>query len=179
MDPILLKDIDESNEWLLGRMDGDSDDTLILYLRILIWHRLRLLEPLGHMSLVVTLDVVHPKEALLSNALLLQKDKVKASAHSSRPRWRFQLIDENGDKDEDEDADDVEHKEEVEEDIGDDDVSGFDDVDPKHVVLDDDDDDDIFTLRTMLCIVYVFLHDYVCFFVSKLLLSYFLCVCFR
>jgi len=26
MDPILLKDIDESDEWFLGRMDGDSDD---------------------------------------------------------------------------------------------------------------------------------------------------------
>jgi len=30
MDLILLKDIDESNEWLLGRMDGDlNDDTFV------------------------------------------------------------------------------------------------------------------------------------------------------
>ncbi|XP_057964619.1 uncharacterized protein LOC131155470 [Malania oleifera] len=26
IDPILLKDIDDSNEWLIGRMDGDSDE---------------------------------------------------------------------------------------------------------------------------------------------------------
>jgi len=31
MDPILLKDIDESNEWLLGRMDGDSDDNTLVF----------------------------------------------------------------------------------------------------------------------------------------------------
>jgi len=31
MDPILLKDIDESNEWLLGKMDGDSDDDTFVF----------------------------------------------------------------------------------------------------------------------------------------------------
>lgn len=26
IDPISLKDIDDSNEWLMGRMDGSSDE---------------------------------------------------------------------------------------------------------------------------------------------------------
>ena len=63
-------------------------------------------------------------------------DKGKAYTSSIRPRRHFQLIDE------DEDEDENEYKEE-EEDIRDDDVGGFDDVDPEHVVLDDDDDDDV------------------------------------
>ena len=45
MDPILLKGTDESNEWLLGRIDVDSDDDTfvfeddnltLLYLRMII-----------------------------------------------------------------------------------------------------------------------------------------------
>ena len=31
MDLILLKGMDESNEWLLGRMDGDSDDNTLVF----------------------------------------------------------------------------------------------------------------------------------------------------
>ena len=30
-DPILLKEIDESNEWLLGRMEDDSDDDDLVF----------------------------------------------------------------------------------------------------------------------------------------------------
>ena len=30
-DPILLKDIHESNEWLLGRMEGDSDEDDLVF----------------------------------------------------------------------------------------------------------------------------------------------------
>lgn len=34
-DPILLKEIDESNEWLLGRMEDDSDDDDLVFEGIL------------------------------------------------------------------------------------------------------------------------------------------------
>ena len=50
---------------------------------------------------------------------------------------RFQLIDEDEDEDENEDD---EYTEEEKEELGDDDIGGFDDVDPEHVLLDDDDD---------------------------------------
>jgi len=46
MDPILLKDIDESNEWLLGRTDGDSnDDTFVFENDNLTWATI--VQPLG------------------------------------------------------------------------------------------------------------------------------------
>ena len=72
--PILLKDIDESNERLLGRMNGDSDDdTSVFEDDNLTWAGVDRAcvgsvadEPTYH------LDVKHPKEALLSKALLLQ-----------------------------------------------------------------------------------------------------------
>ena len=31
IDPISLKDIDDSNEWLVGRMDGNSDDEELVF----------------------------------------------------------------------------------------------------------------------------------------------------
>jgi len=80
------------------------------------------------MSLVITLDVEHPKEALLSKALLLQWIK---------ERLPPLLLASGTVSIEDED----EHNEEEEEDIGDDNIGGFDDVDPEHMVLDDDEDD--------------------------------------
>ena len=137
MDPILLKDIDESNEWLLGRMDGDSDDdTLVFEDDNLTWAAVARAsgadEP-NYYTRRRTSQGSTTKQGSMSN-----KDKGKAPASSSRPRGRFQLVDEDEDEDEEEDV--ADYPEEEEEDIGDDDVGGFDDVDPEHVVLDDDDD---------------------------------------
>jgi len=36
-DSILLKEIDDSNEWLLGRIEDDSDDDLVLEGDTLTW----------------------------------------------------------------------------------------------------------------------------------------------
>ena len=134
MDPILLKEIDESNEWLLGRMDGDSDDddTFVFEGDNLTWAAVARAsgadEPTYHTRRRAS------QGSTAKQGSTATMDKGKAPASSSRPRGRFQLIDEDEDEDE-------EHKEEEEEDLGDDDIGGFDDVDPEHVVLDDDDDD--------------------------------------
>ena len=55
-DPILLKEIDESNEWLLGRMEGDSDeDDLVFEDDTLTWGVLPKL--MGQMSLAIELEL--------------------------------------------------------------------------------------------------------------------------
>ena len=125
MDPILLKDIDESDEWFLGRMDGDSDDahTFVFEDDNLIWAAVARASGADEPS-------YHTRRRASQGSTARQDptstmDKGKAPASSSRPWRRFQLIDEDEDEDEDED----------------DDIGGFDDVDPEHVGLDDDDDD--------------------------------------
>ena len=91
MDLILLKDIDESNEWLLGRMDGDSDDdTLVFEDDNLTWATVARAsgadEP-NYYTRRRTSQGSTTKQGSMSN-----KDKGKAPASSSWPRGRFQLL---------------------------------------------------------------------------------------
>ena len=121
MDPILLKDIDESNEWLLGRMDGDSDDDALVFEDDnLTWAAVARASGVDEPNYYTRRRASQgstTKKCSMSN-----KDKGKAPASSSRPRGRFQLVDEDEDEDEDEDV--AKYQEEEEEDIEDNDVGG-------------------------------------------------------
>ena len=91
MDHILLKNIDESNVRLLGRMDGHSDDgTLVSGDDNLTWGvccpSLRADEPSYYTRSRASQGSI-AKQGSISN-----KDKGKAPAPSSRPRGRFQLV---------------------------------------------------------------------------------------
>jgi len=132
-DPILLKDIDESNEWLLGRMEEDEDeDDLVFEDDILTWAAVA--QASGANESRYGTRSRGLKTATTSKTST--KDKGKAPASTSKSsRARIQLIDEDEEEEYEED------EEEEEEDIGnEDDVLG-DDVEPEHVLLDDEEDD--------------------------------------
>ena len=100
-DPILLKDIDESNEWLLGRMEGDSDeDDLIFEDNTLTWaavaHSCRANEPrYGTRSR-------GSKTTTTSKTSTKDKGKTPTSTSKSS-RDRIQLIDEDEEEEYEED----------------------------------------------------------------------------
>jgi len=58
-----MKDIDDSNEWLMGRMDGHQMRKKTLCLRMILLHGVLLLELLELRRVSITLD--QPKEQLL------------------------------------------------------------------------------------------------------------------
>jgi len=132
-DPILLKDIDESNEWLLGRMEGDSDeDDLVFEDDTLTWA-----------AVAQACGANEPRYLTRSRGSKTTttcktstKDKGKAPASTSKSSGaRLHLIDEDEEEEYEED------EEEEDEDIGNEDDVLDDDVEPDRVVLDDEEDD--------------------------------------
>ena len=132
-DPILLKEIDESNEWLLGRMEEDSDeDDLVFEDDTLTWAAVAQACGANEFRYGTRGRVSKSTTTYKTSA----KDKGKAPASASKSsRERVQLIDE------DEEGEYEEDEEEEEEDIGNEDEVFGNDVEPEHVVLDDDEDD--------------------------------------
>jgi len=118
-DPILLKDIDESNEWLLGIMEGSDEDDLVFEDDTLTWAAVA--QACGANEPWYGTRSRGSKSTTTSKTST--KDKGKAPASTSKLyRARIQLIDED-------------------EDIGNEDEVLGHDVEPEHVVLNDEEDD--------------------------------------
>ena len=134
-DPILLKDIDESNEWLLERMEGDSDeDDLVFEDDTLTWAAVA--QACGANEPCYGTRSRGSKSTTTSKTSTNDKGKASASTCKSS-QAQIQLIDEDGEEEYEED----EEEEEEEEDIRNEDEVLGDDVKPEHVVLDDEEDD--------------------------------------